>query len=77
MTKQRNSSQKKEQEEMTVKDLINTNISKMSEGEFRITIIRILPEVEKRIEFPSVEIEVKSSQDGIKNAVTEMRCNLE
>ena len=41
MTRWRNSTQKKEQEEMTARDLVNANISKMSELEFK-TIIKIL-----------------------------------
>ena len=46
MTKQRNSPQKKEQEETTARDLTNTDTSKMYEPEFGITIIRILAGVE-------------------------------
>ena len=49
MTKQRNSLQKKEQEEMMARDLINKDISKMVELEFK-TIIRILAGHEKSIE---------------------------
>ena len=64
--KQRNSPQKKEQEETTARDLTNTKTSKMFEPEFRITIIRILAEVKNRLESLSVEIkEVKTSQDEI------------
>ena len=47
MTKRRNSPQKKEQEEMTAKGLINTDISKMSDVEFRTMIIKTLAGVEK------------------------------
>ena len=67
MTKQRNSPQKIEQEEMTARGLINPVISKMSELEFRTMIIRILARVGKKsIESLSVEIkEVKSCQDKI------------
>ena len=73
MTKQRISSQKKEQEEMTSRDFINTDISKMSEPECRITVIRILAGVEKSIEYLYAEIkEVKPNQDEIKNAI--LRC---
>ena len=58
---------------MTARDLINTDTSKMCEPEFRIMIIRIQAMVEKSIESLSAEInEVKSSQDKIKNAITEM-----
>ena len=59
---------------MTARDLINTATSKMSEPEFRITIIRLLAGVEKSIKSLSKDIkEVKSSQDEIKNAITEMQ----
>ena len=44
---------------MTARDLINTDTSKMSEPEFRITIIRIIAGVEKSIESLSVEIKKK------------------
>ena len=48
--------------------------SKMSEPEFRITIIRILAGVENRLESLSAEIkEGKNSQNDIKNAVTELQ----
>ena len=56
MMKQRNSLQKKEHEEVTARDLINTDTSKMSEPEFRITIIRILAGVENRLESLSAEL---------------------
>ena len=47
MTRQENSSQKREQEaELTVRDLISMDISKMLELEFRIT--KILAELEKK-----------------------------
>ena len=61
MMKQRNSPKKKEHKEMTARDLANTDTSKMSEPEFRITIIRILAGVENRLESLSAEIkEVKN-----------------
>ena len=59
---------------MTGRDLINTDTSKMSEPDFRIAIIRIIAEVENRLESLSAEIkEVKSNQDEIKNAITKMQ----
>ena len=59
---------------MTARDVINTDTSKMSEPEFRITIIRILAGVENRLESLSAEIkDVKASQDEIKNAITELQ----
>ena len=42
MTKGRNSPQKKGHKEMTARDLTHRDTSKMSEPEFKITIIRIL-----------------------------------
>ena len=59
---------------MRARDLINTDVSKMSELEFRIMIIRILARVEKKnIESFFAEIkEVKYSQVEIKNAITEL-----
>ena len=74
MTKRRNSPQKKDHEEMTARDLTNTDTSKMSKPEFRITIIRILAGVDNRLESLSAEIkEVKNSQNEIKNAITELQ----
>ena len=67
---------------MTDRGLINTDISKMSELEFRTTIIRILACIEKNIEDTReslwVEIkEIKSSQAEIKNAITVMQSRLD
>lgn len=59
---------------MTVRILINTDISKISELEFRTMIIRIVAGLKKSIESLFVETkEVKSSQDEIKNAITEIQ----
>ena len=58
---------------MTARDLTNTDTSKVSEPEFRITII-ILARVENILESPSAEVkEVKNSQNEIKNAITELQ----
>ena len=63
---------------MTARDLTNTDASKMSEPEFRITIIRILAGVENRLESLSAEIkEVKNSQNEIKNAITELQSQMD
>ena len=77
MTKWKNSSQKKEQEEMTDRDLINEDVSKMSKLEFKTTMIKILAGLEKSIkdtrEPLTEEIkELKSNQTKTKNAITEM-----
>ena len=52
---------------MTARGSINTDICKMSELEFRTTIIRIPTGVENVIESFSVDIKkIKSSQEEIK-----------
>ena len=67
MTKWKNSPQKKEHEETTARDLTNTDTSKMSEPEFRITIISILTAVENRLESLPAEIkEVKIARMKLK-----------
>ena len=50
MTRWMNSPQKKEQEEMTAREVINRDISNMSELEFKTTIIRILAGLDKCLE---------------------------
>ena len=80
MTRQRNSPQKKQQEEMTARNLINTDKSKMSELEFKITIMKSLPGFEKSIEHTReslvIEIkELKSIQAELK--MLEPRCKSE
>ena len=78
MTKRKNSPQKKEHEETTARDLTNTDTSKMSEPEFRITTIRIPATVENRLESLSSEIkEVKNSQNEIKNVITELQSSMD
>ena len=78
MTKRWNSPQKKDHEEATSRDLTNTDTSKMSEPEFRITIIRTLAGVKNRLDSLSAEIkEVKNSQNEIENAVTELQSRMD
>ena len=77
MPRQRNSYQKKEQEEVTVGELIKIDISNMLETEFKTTIIRILAELEKSIKETRdtliTEIkDLKTNQATIKNPVTKM-----
>jgi len=51
MTRQKNSPQQKQQEAVpTARDLINTDISNMSDLEFRIMILNILAGLEKSME---------------------------
>ena len=77
MPRWRNSSQKKEQEEVMARDLIKTDIRNMLEPEFKTTIIRILASLEKSMENTreSLPTEIKdllTSQAEIKNAITKM-----
>ena len=64
---------------MTARELISMDISKMSELEISITILKILAMLEKRSiedtrEFLSGEIkELKSNQVEIKKAINEMQ----
>ena len=78
MTRERNSTQKKEQEEMKARDLIMTDTSKISELEFKIIIISILVALEKSIEYTRESLtseikELKSSQAKIKNPITKIQ----
>ena len=78
MTRQRNSPQKKDQEEITTRDLLKTDISNISEQEFRTTVIKILAGLERSIEDTretlAAEIkDLKTSQAEIKNDITEMQ----
>ena len=78
MPRWRNSSQKKEQEEVMARDLIKTDIRNMLEPEFKTTIIRILATTEKSIEeireTLNTEIkDLKTSQVKIKTAITKMQ----
>jgi len=66
----------------TARDLNNTDISKMSELEFRMTIIKILAGLEKSMEdireTLSGEIkELKSNQVEIKKAINEVQSKME
>lgn len=56
MTRWKNSAQKKELEEMLARDLINTDISKMSKLEYKTTIVRLLKGIEDTRESLTVEI---------------------
>ena len=73
MTKRKNSHQKKEHKETTARDLTNTDTSKMSEPEFRITIIRILAGVENRLE--SLFAEIKEVKNRMKFKMLQLSCN--
>ena len=46
--KQKNSPQKKIQEEMTAKELLKTDTNNITEQEFRIIVIRLITGLEKK-----------------------------
>lgn len=90
MTRRKKSTQKKEQEPvMTARDLINADISNMTELEFRMTILKVLAGLEKKMEenreAVSKEIkdlsgeikELKSNQAEIKKAINEVQLKME
>ena len=76
MTIWRNSSQKREQEEVMVRGLVHRDISKIPKPEFKTTVKKTLAGLEKSIkdtrESLTAEIkELKPSQTKIKNAIIE------
>ena len=83
MPKWRNSSQKREQEKVRARDLIQTDKSNMFDPELTTTIRRILAGLEKCVEnmreFLTTEIkDLKTSQVKIKkNAITEKQNQLD
>ena len=80
MTRRKNSPQKKELEvTVSATALLDMDISKMSELEFRITIIKLLAGLEKSIKDTreSLSAEMRSNQAEIKNALTEMQSKLD
>jgi len=82
MTRQKKSPQQKEQEVIpTAKDLLNTDISTMSDLEFRIIALKIPAGLEKSMEVIretlSGEVkELKSNQVEIKKAINEVQSNM-
>ena len=83
ITRWRNSLQKKEQEVvLTTKNLINMDISRMSEPEFKTRITKILSGLEKSIEDIRISLteeikELKYSWAKIKNVITEIHSQVE
>ena len=75
-------SSKKKKENVTTRDLIETDISNMPDGEFKATIIRILSGLEKSMEdiretLSAETKELKNNQEEMKNAITEIRNRLD
>ena len=80
--KQKNSPQKKFQEEMTAKELIKSYINNISEQEFRRIVIRLIAGLEKSIEDSRESIvaeikEQKHSHDEFTNVVNEVQNKLD
>ena len=82
MPRQRNSSSKKEQEKVTARNQIKTDISNMPDPEFKTTTIRILAGLEKSMEetreFLTTKVkDLKTSEAEIKNAITKTQKQLD
>ena len=80
--KQKNSPQKKFQEEMTAKELIKTNVNNITDQEFIVVIIRLIALLETSIEDSRESIaaeikELKHSHDEFTNVVNEVQNKLE
>ena len=80
--KWKNSPQKKFQEEVTAKELIKTDISNITEQEFRIIAIRLIAGLENSIkdsrESLATEIKgLRNSHEELKNALNEMQNKME
>ena len=67
MRRQRNLTQKKEQDKATAGDLSKTDISNVPDGEFKATIIRIFTGLEKKVEdISETENKLRELNDSIK-----------
>ena len=80
MTKQKNSPQKKFQEEMTARGLYKTNINNISDQEFRKTVIRVIAGLANSIEDSrdSIAVEIKdlrNNHDELRNVVNKCKIN--
>ena len=78
MTKRKNSPQEKLQEVVTANELIKTDLSNITEQEFRIIVIKLTSGLEKSIEdsTESVATEIKglrNSHEELKNAKNEVK----
>jgi len=78
MPRCRNSSQLKEQEKVTARDLVETDINNMLDLDLKATIIRIPPGLEKSIEDirDTLTTEIKQfkiNQAEMKNVITKIQ----
>ncbi|KAF0877032.1 LORF1 protein, partial [Crocuta crocuta] len=77
MMKWKNSPLKKFQKEMTSKELLKTDISNITEQEFRTTVIKLIAGLEKDMEdiretMAIMTMELKNSCDELKNAINDI-----
>ena len=82
MMKWKNSSQKKLQEVVTANKPVNNDLSKITEHEFNIIVIKLIAGLEKSIEdsTESIATEIKglrNSQKELKNAINEVQNKME
>ena len=82
MTKQKNSLQKKLQEVAPANELINNDLSNITEQEFRIIVIKLITWLEQRIEESreSIATEIKglrNSHEELNNAINEVQNKME
>ncbi|KAF0884120.1 LORF1 protein, partial [Crocuta crocuta] len=82
LTKQKNSTLKKFQEEIIAKELLKTDISNITEQEFRTVVIKLVTGLKKGMEdiretIATKTMEHKNSCDELKNAINEMHNKME
>ncbi|KAF0886003.1 LORF1 protein, partial [Crocuta crocuta] len=82
ITKWKNCPLKKFQEEMTAKELLKTDISNITEQEFRTIVKKLIHGPEKGMEdireaIATKTMELKNSCDEVKNAINEMHNKME
>ena len=82
MTKWKNSPQKKLQEVATANELIENDLSNITENEFKIIVIKLIAGLEKGIEDSreSIATEIKglrNSREKLKNAINEVQNKME
>ncbi|KAF0872186.1 LORF1 protein, partial [Crocuta crocuta] len=82
MTKRKNSPPNKFQEELTAKELLKTDITNITEQQFRTIVIKLIAGLEKSMEdiretIATKTMELKNSCDELKNAINEIHDKME
>ena len=82
MRKQKNSPQKKLQQVATANELTKTDLSNITEQEFRIIVIKLIAGLEKSIENSRESIAtvikgLRNSHEELKNAINEVQNKME